>query len=307
MLRDKRPLEAIDVNKSRCSNSSSADNKSEEVQYKKAKRSRRSIEAALARARNVCSTMLPAADARRKTIDQSIFASGTVERVLHEEEQQSITFFLISFNVASVEFAELPVVFKGPWVNTHLANGALLENNSIVLAFKEASIGNSRTIEHHNRNSAPFELYLLFDRGVEFWTTPKSTSVQPSSLRFSGSSAWKHYKLFAKAQLQDSITVQTQAIETSTSGERLADGTPQASSVLTRSEPPTAQNNRRNAVKDITQDADEVAAQRCKMSPPTGITQIEGGSPSQLDTVKHEHDAFPDAIMNTKVRGSSSM
>lgn len=301
---NKRPLEAIDAN-ARSSNSS-GDSKTIARASKRPKSTHKSVEAALARARDVCTTMLPSADARRKTIDLSIFAKGTVERIHHNAANETVTCFLLSDNAPSVPYAELPVVFKGPWVNAHLNHGVLSENTSIVLAFKEARIGYGQTEQGpSDNNQAPFGVYLLFDRGVEFWITSEPLCIA-TGITASAASDWKHFKLFAQAQ-----QTKTNAPLPRSDNERLAgevvDEGPLASSVLTKSSEAIMQIQPAQipaAAQQTEFQEQNTEEEECLPSPPTGITQIEAGSPSRATNVEveDEGDAALAVMKNAKVR-----
>lgn len=324
-IRGKRPLEVIDANSS--SSNSSKGVTAGETSYKKPKNKPRSIDAALLRARDVCSSMLPAREARRKTIDQTTFAKGSIERMQYDEERATISFFLVSSSTAD-DYAELPVVFRGHWVDSHLAS-ALQEHASSVLAFKEASYGESSGRSTAN-NYMTFECYILFEKGAEFWT---SSTAPPASTTASGHppplpTTWSHYKLFSVAQYQRKIAIEPVSLRGPPTAGPLPDSTvseAEQKAVLedatvgttsagqARSEVPHNTGTKdtdhvqtlHNSMEDLERRRNALfsepasAAMPCRPSPPTGITQIEAGTSANL--VAAEELVHEESFRNTQV------
>lgn len=324
-IRRKRPLEVIDANSS--SSNSSKGVTAGETSYKKPKSKTRSIDAALLRARDVCSSMLPAREARRKIIDQTTFAKGSIERVHWDEERATISFFLVSSSTAD-DYAEVPVVFRGHWVDSHMAS-ALQEHASSVLAFKEASYGESGS---HSAviNTMTFDRYILFEKGAEFWT---SSIAPPASTPASGQppplpTTWSHYKLFSAAQYQKNIGVEPTSLRGPPTAVPLPDSTvseaeqkivPEDATVGTMSAGQARSDDPQNTGTtdtDPVQPLDHLterlkrirnalfsepasAAMPCRPSPPTGITHIEAGTSE--NTVAAEELEHEEGFRNTQV------
>lgn len=242
--------------------------------------------------------MLPSVDARKKTIDQSIYVKGTLTSKQHDVPRETITFSIMSDKTSSAQLAALPIVLKGPWVNAHLAGDALSENHSIVLAFKEGKIGlDCSTQSLSGSKPTRFPVYLLFDRGVELWTSEEPLQIAAG---VTGSeSTWRHLKLFAQAQhantksarrsdsngpAKESIEEAQQNWNASKDTDSLAETSP--------FQIPAAQSNAR---REETAEADSQIS-----PPPTGITQIEAGSSPPARST--DEDAPQAAMKNTKVR-----
>lgn len=310
--RMKRPLEAVDANAASSNSTStgtSSDKHTGAPRKKKKKSASRSIDAVLPRAQDVSLSMLPSPQARRKTIDQSIIARGSVERVHHDESSRTISFFLVSTSTSNNLYAELPVVVRGELIGSASLKLLLHEHASMVLTFKEASLGSripSSTLSNpsfSHASSALFDRYLCFDRGMEFWVSLTSVSAASTSGLPGASSQWTHYRKFANAQ-QTSQNAAPQSLR----GPSAPQASPKkaiTSEARAREEaggsgrmhPPSTlpgsmdQVQMQNALLTLFRDSGEAAERPAVLppsggpgpSPESGITHIEAGPTQEVD------------------------
>lgn len=287
-VRTKRPLEPIDGN-ARGSNGSE-DSRGADASYKKPKRSSRSVDAALMRARDVNSTMIPTAGgAHKTTTDQSIYAKGTVERLHHDKANQTLVFFLISHHASDVEYAELPVLIRGHWVNDHLANGALMEHDSIILTFKEARIEHSQTDDTHASGIAGLSnTYILFDRGIELWVAARGPSSAQATAQLPGAKSWAHYKLFSQAQhvstYQQGPVIRNHHVpeETVMLAPRAGRATSPIACDPAMAEARSVAEASTSINKNLPENGEQRTSRVLRTSPPTGVTQLEAGTLSHV-------------------------